>query len=469
MFRGSQDAPLHAGRHKAPRPDQVGRALRRALVATLAPALVFSVFGWIVVALASGRVLDAALDPTALLWIVVLVGMVWSLWISLICRIYARNRSRTATAPFRIAGTIGVALMCGAVSAPMAFGTRYAVVQRDLVQHIFENHVSATTPTVTKSNPWGNRSRVNVLLLGGDGAVDRQGVRTDSVILASIEVKTGRTILFSLPRNLQDVPFKAGSSLAKIYPNGFTDGTATNAEFFLNAVYRNVPALYPGVLGRTDNEGADAVKLAVSGATGIPVDYYVLVNLDGFARLVDVMGGITVNINERVPIGGDTDRHILPKSYLQPGPHQRLDGTDALWFTRGRYGSTDYKRMARQRCAINAIVAEASPVAMLRRYTALASTSKEIVRTDIPAELLHAFVDLAGRVKGKPITSVGFERSTKFNPNDPDFNYVRAAVRAALNPPRHSGTTRMTTKTAGNAVPSKASNANSDCAYHPIG
>jgi len=475
VFWGSQDAPLHTGRHKAPRPDQVGRALRRALVATVAPAVALAFVGGLVFELKRGKAIDIALDPTALLWVVVVIGVVWSLWISLIWRIYARNRSRSATAPFRALGAIGVGVMCLAVSAPMAVAARYAVVQRDLVHSVFDTDHSATTPTVTKSDPWGGRDRVNVLLLGGDGAIDRDGVRTDSVILASINTKTGSTILFSLPRNLQNVPFKSGSPLATIYPDGFTDGTPNNAEFFLNAVYRNVPALHPGVLGRTDNEGADAVKLAVSGATGLPVDYYVLVNLDGFARLVDVMGGITVNINERVPIGGDSDRGILPKDYLEPGPNQRLSGTNALWFTRGRYGSTDYKRMARQRCAINAIVAKASPVLMLKKYTSLASASKDIVRTDIPAKLLHAFVDLAAKVKGKPIKSVGFERSAKFDPNEPDFSYVRAAVNAALHPVKRTTTTPSGGSTGNGSssgstdkVPSKASDTNADCAYHPV-
>jgi LCP family protein required for cell wall assembly len=281
--------------------------------------------------------------------------------------------------------------------------------------------------------------------------------------------------MFSLPRNLQDVPFKTGSKLAELYPNGFTDGTSNNAEFFLNAVYRNVPAVHPGVLGKTANEGADAVKLAVAGALGIPVDYYVLVNLSGFRQLVDAIGGITVNINERVPIGGNTDAGILPDDYLEPGPAQRLNGFNALWFTRGRYGSTDYKRMERQRCAINAIAQEASPAKMLKRYTRLAKASKEIVRTDIPQKLLSAFVDLAGKVKNQPMKSVGFERSAAFDPNEPDFDVMRTAVANALKPAVRKPSAGTSTGTPGggstpsaNETPTKASNAEDDCAYHPV-
>jgi hypothetical protein len=117
---------------------------------------------------------------------------------------------------------------------------------------------------------------------------------------------------------------------------------------------------------------------------------------------------------------------------------------------------------------------------MLKRYTKLAATSKEIVRTDIPAKLLPAFVDLAGKVKDKPIKSVGFELSDEFNPNDPDFDYMRAAVQAALNPgpPAQAATgttapaapTSPTTPSAGStaaASPSTASDASVACAYQP--
>lgn len=477
------------GRHKAVRPDQIGRALRRALTAAALPALLLAAAAFVVWRTAADRVRDLLLDPAWLLVVVIAMGVVWLGWMLLIFRTYDAHRSSTASVAMRTVGVLCVLVLCGAITAPMAVGARYALVTREVIGTVFDDQASATTPTVTEKDPWDGQKRVNVLLLGGDGAVHRPGVRTDSVMLASIEVGTGDTVLFSLPRNLRDVPFKAGSKLAEIYPNGFT-GSGNEAEYFLNAIYRNVPAVHPGVLGKTDNEGADAVKLAVSGALGLRVDYYVLVNLGGFRQLVDAIGGITVNINEPVPIGGNTDAGIRPDDYLQPGPDQRLDGFKALWYTRGRYGSTDYKRMERQRCAINAIVAEASPAKVLRRYTKLAQASKDIVRTDIPRKLLPDFVDLAAKVKGASITSVGFERSDEFDPNDPDFDFVRQAVRRALGPgvpasvpvsgtgagagavpatgdAARTGTAAGGVVTTQDAVPSRPSRTADDCAYRP--
>jgi hypothetical protein len=165
------------------------------------------------------------------------------------------------------------------------------------------------------------------------------------------------------------------------------------------------------------------------------VDYYVLVNLQGFKEIVDAMGGVTVNINEPVAIQGDTDRGIPPVGYLQPGPHQRLDGYEALWFTRGRWGSDDYERMLRQRCMIDALIDEAKPLNLLRRYQSLAEAGKDIVRTDIPAHLLSGFVDLVLRVKGAEVRSLAFVSSPKFFPSAPDFAWVHKTVQKALTPP----------------------------------
>jgi LCP family protein required for cell wall assembly len=200
----------------------------------------------------------------------------------------------------------------------------------------------------------------------------------------------------------------------------------------LNAVYGQVPALYPGILGDSQNEGADALKQAVGGSLGLRVDYYVLVNLLGFKQVVDALGGVTVNVNEPVAIGGDTDRGIPPGDYLDPGPDQHLDGFHALWFARGRWGSDDYARMLRQRCLVNALIDEADPVTVLRRYLDLAKAGQEIVRTDVPRSLLPAFVDLARKVKGHPVRSIAFVRSDRFFSGDPDFAWIQDSVRRAL-------------------------------------
>jgi polyisoprenyl-teichoic acid--peptidoglycan teichoic acid transferase len=284
-------------------------------------------------------------------------------------------------------------------------------------------------PARAATDPWGGRDRVNVLLLGGDAGPDRTGTRTDTIILASIDTHSGDTVLFSVPRNLQKAPFPQGSPLAKAYPNGF-EAPGEVDEQLITEVYESVPEEHPDLV-KAANPGAVAVKQAVSGTLGVPVDYYVLVNLKGFEKLIDALGGLTLNVNERVAIGGEADAGLKPHSYIEKGPNQHMDGWKALWFARGRYGASDWDRMLRQRCVIKAIIDQANPVTLLTRYEAIAKTSKDIVQTDVPASTLSAFVDLGLKVKQASVTNVAFLRNV-IKPSDPDFDSMRATVQQAL-------------------------------------
>ncbi|MFP5283889.1 MAG: LCP family protein [Actinomycetes bacterium] len=380
------------------------------------------------------RVLAVVLLAAALVWVVVIV----------VSHLALRSRPTRAQ---RVGGGFLVGALVFAVAAPMAVAARYSYEQANLVNVVFKSEKetrSATRPTLKPAvdptrrgdapDPWADKPRLNVLLLGGDAGRTRTGTRTDTVILASIDTHTGDTTLFSLPRNTARMPFPRDSKLDDYYPNGYTNGDGSNAEFFLNAMYDNVPASVPDdVLGGTDNLGADVLKLSVGEALGLEVDYYVLVNLRGFERLVDALGGITVNINTYIPIGGSTDAGVPPSDYLDPGPNQKLDGREALWFARGRYGSDDFARMDRQRCVINAIIEQANPANLLARYEKIAKAGKEIVFTDIPQEVLPLMVDLSLRVKDGNVRSVVFKNGEAgFVSANPNFNRMRQRVKVAL-------------------------------------
>ncbi len=403
------------------------------------------VLGWLVVGGGAvwyfgrdtGRLIDLALDPTVLQVAAVALGVLLTVWAIVVWTSYRLVRPEERPRWHTAVGNLAVVVVCLVFALPVVRVAQYAVATADFVGNVFDDNLTATTPDdVTEENPWGDRRRVNVLLLGGDGGKGRDGVRTDSMILLSIDTRNGRATTFSLPRNMEKAQFPPDSALAEIYPYGFTDGTPANGEYMLNAVYRNVPALHPEVLGESTNEGADAIKQAVEGTLGTPVHYYVLVNLDGFKQVVDAMGGVTVNINEPVAIGGDTSAGIPPSDYLEPGPDQHLNGFHALWYSRGRWGSDDYERMERQRCMIDAIIEAAEPKNLLVRYLDLLDAGEQIVTTDIPQELASAFVDLALKVKNQPMRSVVFQRSERFNSGDPDFEYVQERVQRALHPKR---------------------------------
>jgi LCP family protein required for cell wall assembly len=405
---------------------------RRKLGAVTLLVLVLLVGGGIWVATAGRHTaVRAAVDTGTLTWIVAGVVVLAVLWALVVVAGYRMLLPRHVPRGRKLLGALLVVVLVGAVAAPAYWATRLAFAQRDLIAGVFdENGRSATVEDVP--DPFGNKERVNVLLLGGDGGVGREGVRTDTVIVASIDTDTGETTLFSLPRNLENLPFPPNSPLAEAYPNGFESDS--ESEGLLNAVYRNGPAAHPDILGPTDNPGADFLKLGVGEALGLHLDYYVLVNLEGFSRLVDALGGITVNVNYYVPINGDPGTRELPDDYIAPGPNQHMDGYTALQFARGRFGLTDYDRMARQRCTIDAIVDAADPVTLLRKYQELAATTQDVVSTDIPRSALDDFVDLAFLVQKAHIRSVVFDPPL-INPAYPDYDQMRQIVQTALGQP----------------------------------
>ena len=379
--------------------------------------------------------LDLAFDPTRLKVLAAALIAALVVWAFVVFTSYRLVRPRDRPRWHTVAGNVAVAAVCAATAVPVITAAQYALATADAVNTVFQDSKSATTPKGrTKEDPWAGTDRVNVLLLGGDGGEGRTGVRTDTVILVSMDTHTGKTVMFSLPRNMMNAQFPEDSPLHDLYPDGYT-GYDDPGFYMLNAIYGQVPANHPGVLGESDNEGADAIKQAVSGSLGVPVDYYVLVNLEGFKEIVDAMGGITVNINEPVAINGNTDAGIPPTDYLDPGPDQHLDGFHALWFARGRYGSDDYARMDRQRCTVDAIIEAADPMTLFRKYRDILKAGQDIVSTDIPIDLAPAFVDLALEVKDAKTKSVVFKSSENFFSGDPDFDWMRSQVEKAINPP----------------------------------
>jgi LCP family protein required for cell wall assembly len=426
-------------------------------------------------------VVRAAVNTDRLLWMVGGIALLGLLWAVVVVSGYRMLLPRGTSRGRRVLGALVVVLLLGAAAVPAVLAGRLATTQRELIAQVFHDDGKSAT-VVDTPDPFAGKERVNVLLLGGDGGVGREGVRTDTVVVASIDTKTGDTTLFSLPRNLENLPFPPGSPLAAVYPNGFQAGS--ESESLLNAVYRNGPADHPNILGPTDDPGADFLKLGVGEALGLHIDYFVLVNLDGFSQLVDALGGITVNVNYYVPIGGDPGTGSLPDDYIAPGPDQHMDGFLALAFARGRFGLTDYDRMARQRCTIDAIIHAADPVTLLRQYQQLAATTQNIVSTDIPRSALAGFVDLGFRVKDADVRSVVFDVNL-INPAYPNYDRMRQIVQEALAPPSapaddtpsqgkpsDTPTSSPSPATTGSAAPTTSAGPAADvgnaCAYDPV-
>ena len=285
-------------------------------------------------------------------------------------------------------------------------------------------HELTTTVFSGGGDQVAKQGRYNILLLGGDAGPNRVGLRPDSMTVASVDSETGRTVLISLPRNLQAVPFPSYSPLHDRFPNGYR---CSDGSCMLNAIYTYASEhrdLYPGV----QNPGAQATKEAVEGATGLKINYWVLIDLEGFESLVDSVGGITMDVYRRVPIGGGSTKI---SGYVEAGKNQHLTGFEALWFARSRVDSSDYDRVLRQKCVMRAMLNQFDPITVLMKFNKIAAASREVVATDIPTSEVGTMIDLALKAKALPVSSVAM-MPPLIHPSSPDFDRVRSTVQKKI-------------------------------------
>ncbi len=258
---------------------------------------------------------------------------------------------------------------------------------------------SPTPEADIPDEPWADRGRLTVLLAGSDQGFYHEGIRTDAMIVASLDLETGYTTLFGIPRSFGDVPLSEDVARAmgiSVYPGQVN---------WLTYIAPNYPQLAEG----DRDPGMVALRGAMEGLLGIPVDYYAMVDMTGFVDLVDAIGGVELDVREPIrvrllsPVEGEGFRQFE----IDPGL-QTLDGQEALAYARTRTGTTDYDRMERQRCVISAAVNELDLQTLVRVFPDLVDVIREHVVTDVPLEQLPDMVMLRDMIRTDRIISIGF-------------------------------------------------------------
>ncbi|MCG5217394.1 LCP family glycopolymer transferase [Streptosporangium soli] len=391
------------------------RAGRRRTGFALLGAFAVLLLAGAAVALANMDSVGFAVRDSTLITVAVLAGVGALAWFLLLLTSYVALKPNRLTGAGQIVSGIVVGVLCVLVMTPFALTANSVLTARELANSIFRDEPLGNAAPIKHEDPWNGKDRVNFLLVGGDAAGNRTGVRTDSMNVASVHVKTGNTVMYSLPRNLQHVRFPASSPLAKQFPNGFM--AELGAGGLLNEVWQYAND-HPEIMGGK-NQGPKALKDAIGHTLGMKIDYYALVNMYGFADLVDAIGGLKIRVERDIPWGG----HYGTAGTIRAG-YRKLSGEEALWYGRSRVGSDDFSRMARQRCVIGAFAQQATPAVVLANFNKIANATKRLASTDIPRALLEHLADLALKVRGAKITSLQFV-PPQFWPGAPDWAKIR--------------------------------------------
>lgn len=276
--------------------------------------------------------------------------------------------------------------------------------KKGLEEIIVPNRPSAKAKDLTIADHFKHQTPINLLLLGYAGANHDGAYLTDSIMVLHLDLKQNKSFLISLPRDIWlKLPLNAsGDSYSKInaaYEFGLDDKN-----------FPHKPELFKGEAG-----GGALAKFAVEKITGLTLDRFVAVDFAGFAKAIDLLGGLDVKVEKsfedaEYPIDGkETDLcghpvEDLPElektatlSSVVAFPCRfetlrfaaginHLDGSLALKFVRSRHSSqngSDFARSNRQRTLLLAVKEKVVSLNFIPKAWPALEILKDHFRTDL--------------------------------------------------------------------------------------
>ncbi len=260
-----------------------------------------------------------------------------------------------------------------------------------------------TVPPAPTFAPWKGTGRLNILLVGVDADA---AFRTDTMMVVSVEPTTHQVAMFSIPRDTYGLPMPPRSRLSSVWGPYY--------NYKLNTLWRysdKYRQLFP-------HGGVDALKAAL-GYTFFgdqnAISYYMLVDFQGFQKVVDTFGGVTIDVP--VPViddgypgnagSGHSGYHY--RVYI-PAGIQHMNGDQALTYARSRHGSGDVDRQSRQQRILVALQQQANIDQISAHLSELVDALSSTIHTDIPQgpEVLGSLLRLARSIKSDDIKTYAF-------------------------------------------------------------
>ena len=400
------------------------------LAAVFAAPVMLLLIGVVALALFVGRVRNDVLSPTFLTGLAVLnlTLMAWRL-----ASIILAGR-RGLRAPRRLAAvTMLFVLVLGTVGMHAWAATAIGQVSSAL-DEVFAGGISApgggAGPLNRPEYRWDGTERITFLLLGIDAGAGRPEALTDTILVVSIDPVARKAVMISIPRDTGYLPLPDRTVYADgVYPWKINQLT-TDAD-------RNPGQWCPDLAGDAAAScGLRTLERVVGLYVGIPVQYYATVDLQGFANLIDALGGVTLCLDGKLvdPEYGGPTWHGTGIE-LAAGCHQ-YDGPHALAYARIRKGwmelpdgtrepQNDFKRADRQQVVMLALRQKLAQADLIFALPPILRAVGRTVNTDFPRALAGDLASLLPLITGPGIERVVLGYPDFVDPPvDPLKNYL---------------------------------------------
>lgn len=388
------------------------------------PIIAILSLGLLIVATTSGPRLAATLFDPAVIWALLAIQAALLVW-----RLLAVGSSLwdpRLSPPGRREALPIAAILLVAVIAPQAFAGYATEVARETADEIF-TEASPTavagpvgtpepdpsflatpvpSPSLTASpSPSASPTvpRINVLLVGVDAGVGRNTYLTDTMIVASLDPVSETVSMVSVPRDMVDVPLPDGRKFT-----GKINGLVSYA--------RRSPKQFPG----SDGTGFDVLRGALGELFGLDIPYHAAVNLGGFVKVIDTIGGVDVYV-ARAFCDPSYDEYGFTRGFSITKGRHHLNGQQALAYARVRKpaGESDFTRAARQQEVLSGIRDRIVHGAFINDPIGLLRALSKTITTNVPRKLLPDLADAMAKigrtdtfraVVSSPMVASGFDK-----------------------------------------------------------
>ena len=295
-------------------------------------------------------------------------------------------------------------------------------------------------PEPTPFPRWDGTERLNILLLGTDAAPGRWSVLTDVILLVSVDPADGTAVMVSVPRDTGFVPLADRS----VYPdalfpakiNGLMATAAADPETWC-----------PDLADDPDRCGLRTIETSVGLYLGVEIHHYALVDMAGFAELIDALGGLELCLPGRLvdpEFDGSLANDGRTQALVLPAGCHLYDGLDALAYSRSRKGwiempdgervlQSDFTRSDRQQQVLLALRRELAEADTLLELPGVLGAIGRTVSTDFPRDRAGELASLVPLITGPDIERLvlDYPRYVEL-PLEPDVNYLLVPRRDAI-------------------------------------